>query len=743
MKCLVLAGGSSGRLWPLSRKDYPKQFMEIREGRSMFQDTILRNIPYCDEFVILTNKRYENVVRGQLTVFQDLPCTVILEEITAKTAPVVVVYLQQCDPEEEILIVPTDSIIEGDYHTSVTALKESVKNGEFAALVCKPTNYGTGFNYVLQNKKVNFGVKPSKNAMWDTGIWGAKVSVFLKFIDKDLVSQCEKINFKRNVLEREDIEKITPVSLTKCVIADKHKLISIAFDWTRITDISSFYNYYDKVKKNNNVIKNNSSKAEIINTVNEQLVIANGLKNVAIVNTRDAIYVTDSTNEADIKSILNKYGNQKKAYFDLSPKIYETWGTEELIGSANDCKIKTITLYPKNNYEYKLKKNFIANFFIIQGRASLEYEDTEQKYSTYDNIKLTENRKYVISNHSRYSLVMISTEKIPKTAKTKTENANYLVKLQPAFKDNLWGGTKIRDYLGKDVGNMDVIAESWELSAHPAGESKIASGDFAGKTLSDYIFSIGKEKLGWKAQNYDKFPLMVKFIDAKDNLSVQVHPADEYAMTVENEFGKNEMWHILDADEDSFIYDGFNRDVTAEEIRERIKNNTLTDVLNKSHVKKGETYFLKAGTVHEIGSGCYICEIYQSSNVMYRLYEFGINATNVLLGDMHVVKALYVLNMNSTSPKPSDTYETIVQNNNKKRLIGQCKYFTVNLYDIDGEISLPSIESSFQVFINIFGTGTISDGVNSFDTKLGDTWFCASKQKISLQGKFKMLVVNV
>lgn len=338
---------------------------------------------------------------------------------------------------------------------------------------------------------------------------------------------------------------------------------------------------------------------------------------------------------------------------------------------------------------------------------------------------------------------MISTEKILKTAKTKTENANYLVKLQPAFKDNLWGGTKIRDYLGKDVGNMDVIAESWELSAHPAGESKIASGDFAGKTLSDYIFSIGKEKLGWKAQNYDKFPLMVKFIDAKDNLSVQVHPADEYAMTVENEFGKNEMCHILDADEDSFIYDGFNRDVTAEEIRERIKNNTLTDVLNKIYVKKGETYFLKAGTVHAIGSGCFICEIQQSSNVTYRLYDYGRKDKNGLLRELHIDKALDVLNMNSTSPKPSDTYETIVQNNNKKRLIGQCKYFTVNLYDVDGEISLPSIESSFQVFINIFGTGTISDGVNSFDTKLGDTWFCASKQKISLQGKFKMLVVNV
>lgn len=742
MKCIVLAGGSSGRLWPLSRKDYPKQFMEIREGRSMFQDTILRNIPFCDEFIILTNKRYENVVRGQLTVFQDLTYTVILEEIMAKTAPVVIVYLQQCEPDEEIFIVPSDSIIEGDYYSSITALKECIKNDEFAALVCKPKNFGSGFNYVVQGKKTTFGAKPSKSALWDTGIWGAKAKIFLQSFDKNLVEQCSAISFKRNVLECEDIEKISPVSLIKCVVTNKCRLINIAFEWTRITDISSFYNYYDKAT-NNNTINNNGTNVEIVNTVKEQLVIANGLKNVAIVNTRDAIYVTNSTNEADIKSILAKYGSQKKAYFDLSPKIYEMWGTEELIGSANDCRVKTLTVYPKSNYEYKLKRNIIANFFIIQGRASLEYEDVEQKFTLYDNINLSDSKKYVISNHSKYPLIMIVTEKTIKMVKNKTENVNNLVKLQPVFKDNLWGGTKIRDCLGKDVGGMDIIAESWELSAHSAGESKIASGDFKGKKLSEYIDIIGKEKLGWKAQNYERLPLMVKFIDAKDNLSVQVHPADEYAMTVEKEFGKNEMWYILDADEDSYIYDGFNKDVTADEIRERIKNDTLTQVLNKVSVKKGETYFLKAGTVHAIGAGCFICEIQQSSNVTYRLYDYGRKDKNGQLRELHIDKALDVLNMKASNPKPADMYESIMQNNYVKRLIGQCKYFTVNQYFVDGECSLPSSESSFQVFVNIHGSGIISDGVNSYNTKLGDTWFCTCKQKITMQGKLKMLVVNV
>jgi mannose-6-phosphate isomerase len=296
---------------------------------------------------------------------------------------------------------------------------------------------------------------------------------------------------------------------------------------------------------------------------------------------------------------------------------------------------------------------------------------------------------------------------------------------------------------GKDVGDMDVIAESWELSAHPAGQSKIAFGECVGKTLTEYIDYIGKDRLGWKAQTYDKFPIMIKLIDAKQNLSIQVHPADDYAMTVEGEYGKNEMWHILDADDDACIYVGFNKDVTKEEIRQRIADNTLMQVLNKIPVKKNDTFFLKAGTVHAIGAGCLICEIQQSSNVTYRLYDYGRLDKDGKARELHIEKALDVLNLNAYMPKTYDKYDAIIRSEYVRMLIGQCKYFTVNKYFVDGECNLPVSESSFQAFVILKGEGEISDGGNTYKTIAGDTWFAANKVKIKLNGKCSFLTVNI
>ncbi len=744
MKCFVLAGGSSDRLWPLSRRDYPKQFMEIREGRSMFQDTILRNIPFCDEFVILTNKRYENVVRAQLQVFQELEYKLIFEEVALKTAPAVIICALQCEPDEEILIAPTDSIIEGDYNTTMTLLKAVVKEDKLAVITCKPANYGDSYNYVYSGKKIVFGAKPSKNSLWDTGIWGAKSSVLLQSLDKTFVEKCKTINIRRNVIERECTEIIKPVNLIKAVATNNCKFIEAAFKWTRITDISSFYNYYNKAIKNNkNAIINNNKGVEIVNMVDDQLVVANGLKNVVIVNTRDTIYVTHSSKEADTKDIANKYYSGNKRYFDFQPKKYEVWGVEELIGSAEDCIVKLITVFPREFYEYKSKKNVVANLFITQGLARVEYGEKESEYTENQNITLTETGKYAITNIGKTNLVFVCTEKAINTNCNKSKKLDFLVKMSPSFKDNMWGGTKIRDIFGKDVGEMDVIAESWELSAHPDGESKIANGEFAGKTLTEYIEIIGKDKLGWKAQAYDRFPIMIKLIDAKQSLSIQVHPADDYAISNEGELGKNEMWHILDADEDAYIYVGFNKDVTKEEIIERIENNTLLQVLNKIPVKKDETYFLKAGTVHAIGAGCLICEVQQSSNVTYRLYDYGRKDKSGKLRELHVNKALDVLDMKKYTPKTYEKYDAIMRYDFVKTLIGQCKYFTVNKYFVDGDCILPPSDSSFRAFVIVGGSGTISNGFSAYEIGVGDTWFSANLENININGKCTVLVVNI
>ena len=177
-----------------------------------------------------------------------------------------------------------------------------------------------------------------------------------------------------------------------------------------------------------------------------------------------------------------------------------------------------------------------------------------------------------------------------------------IAKLEPAFKDNLWGGTKIRDVYGKKC-DYDVIGESWELSAHPDGQSRIAEGRYKGMLFNEYLNIIGKEALGWKCQAQDRFPILIKFIDAKQALSIQIHPDDEYALENENEYGKNEMWYVVDSEPGSYLYCGLSRDASKEEILERINNNTITDILNKIEVKAGDVVMVKAGTIHAIGAG--------------------------------------------------------------------------------------------------------------------------------------------
>lgn len=743
MKCLVLAGGSSERLWPLSRKDYPKQFMELREGRSMFQETILRNIPFCDEFIILTNKMYEHVARGQLQVFQSLEYTLVLEEAALKTAPAVTLTALSLEDDEELMITPCDSIIDGDYSASITRLKDAVKEDKFAVIACKPKNYGKGYNYLRSGKKVVFGVKPAKGCLWDTGIWGAKASVFRDSLDKDFIEECKALDFSNGIIGKEGTEDFTPISLIKAVVPKNAEIIPAAFEWTRITDISSYYGYYNKAVKNDNTICHNSKGVEVVNKSKDQLIIANGIKNVAIVNTRDAIFVTASLKEADIKDIVSKVYPTKKKYFDQQPKKYASWGISEFLGASDDYSVRIITVFERESVKLKPKKNTVLNLFVTSGSLAVETKEDEAEYFENHSFTLSEPMEYTLYNTGKGELEIICTEKTNRVNKVKQEKKEYLVKMKPVFKDNLWGGTKIRDVFGKNVGNLEIIAESWELSAHKDGQSRIAFGEFAGKTLSEYLKNIGRQRIGWKAQAYEEFPIMVKFIDARQNISIQVHPTDEYAIMTEGQYGKNEMWHILEAEDDACIYVGFKQDITAEEVRKRIADNTLMQVINKIPVKKGDTYFLKAGTVHAIGAGCLICEVQQSSNVTYRLYDYGRRDKNGNLRELHIDKALDVLDMKAYEPQRNDDYEKFIRSDYVKTLIGQCKYFMVNKYYVDGECYFPAIESSFRCFVALSGNGLISDGVRNHRIASGDTWFAASRTEITVEGKLTMLVVNL
>jgi len=264
------------------------------------------------------------------------------------------------------------------------------------------------------------------------------------------------------------------------------------------------------------------------------------------------------------------------------------------------------------------------------------------------------------------------------------------MKLIAPCKDYIWGGTRLRNEFGK-TSNSKRIAESWELSCHPDGESVIANGEFSGKTLTQAGYNI---------------PILIKLIDAEDNLSIQVHPNDEQGKT-DNDNGKTEMWYIIDHAPDAELIYGFKHELTQEEFRERIKNNTLLEVVNRVKVKKGDIFFIPAGTLHAIGKGILIAEIQQCSNLTYRVYDYMRTDKNGNPRELHIEKALQVTEL---KPPPEFHNQT------------SCEYFNVNIQNINGEISF-NTELSFNAILVLNGEIRIDNLI----IKKGETCFVPEK----------------
>ncbi|WP_295084248.1 type I phosphomannose isomerase catalytic subunit [Ruminococcus sp.] len=300
-----------------------------------------------------------------------------------------------------------------------------------------------------------------------------------------------------------------------------------------------------------------------------------------------------------------------------------------------------------------------------------------------------------------------------------------IVKLSPAFKDYLWGGTKLRDIYHKPC-DFDIIAESWELSAHTDGTSVVASGQCKGMLFTEYLEKIGLPALGTKYDGNKEFPLLIKLIDAKQNLSVQVHPDDAYALQHENGYGKTEMWYVIDAEPGAGLYVGFNRDVSREEVAQRIKDNTIMEVLDFHPTKPGDVFFIPAGTVHAIGAGNLICEIQQSSNSTYRLYDYDRRDKFGNPRELHLDKALDVLNYHKYEPIP---FEGKVS----------CKYFNVSFVDVEGKQQIKLTNDSFYSITCIKGLGTLTLG-KTMTINSGETVFIPATDSI-LNGEGNLSIV--
>lgn len=283
----------------------------------------------------------------------------------------------------------------------------------------------------------------------------------------------------------------------------------------------------------------------------------------------------------------------------------------------------------------------------------------------------------------------------------------------------------------------DICAEAWELSCHPDGPSVIENGPYKGRTLAEYIDTEGAQVLGSNCRRFREFPILAKFIDARENLSVQVHPGNGFALQNEGQYGKTEMWYVLDAEEGAFLYYGFKREISRKEFEKRIAENTLTEVLNAVPVKKGDALFIESGTLHAIGKGILIAEIQQNSNVTYRVYDYGRVGKDGKKRDLHIEKALAVTNR-----------VPIVKSGAGYPHIADCDYFTVDKLNLDGRLTCTLegnvSDKSFMSVLILDGEGTISSQGEEVPYRRGDSFFLsAGSGKWQIEGRCDALLTTI
>lgn len=779
MKCVVLAGGRGEKLWPLSRKNFPKQFIEIKKNHSIFQETIARNLSYCDEFIIVTNYEYRYIISNQMNAFQGVNYRCVYEETPRKTAPAILLTCLSLQSSEMVFVVSSDNIIDTDsksgksklnYKDSILKAKDYASKGKIALFGKKAKEISPRFGYYVGNSDVSLFIeKPDeriisvfgkqKDLHQNLGMLLFRNDVFINEIkkyDHDLYRQCQTAFEKReiehnDVVYRKDVqERIKAVSIENDLIEKTNLLkgVSTGFKWEDIGQLEDLENI--NYKTDGTVVNNKGKNNLVYNQSDNQAVVMNDVDDLLVLNTVDAVYIGKKGESYHLKELLHKNRVLDK-YADQGRIIYRQWGTYEQLIEEDNYRVRKVTLLPgKTIYEHLHEKRR-ENWTIIEGKALVTINGVSKEYIESDNIDIASGVYHQISNPSEIPVLFIETaigeelhggDVYSESYGTVTEKQlgltiDPIIKLSPAYKDYLWGGNRIKKVFGKES-DLDVIAESWELSAHPSGNSIISSGRHEGLSFSKYIENVGKEILGWKCESMQNFPVLIKFIDAKDKLSVQVHPNDDYALTNENEYGKNEMWYVIDSKPGSGLYVGFNKDTDKKEVEKAVKNNSILSYMNFYPTKPGDVFFIPAGTVHAIGEGNLICEIQQSSNCTYRLYDYDRKDKFGNKRELHLKKALDVLNYQRYTPASFDNEEI-----NGERKI-RCKYFEVSIVEVNEQKQLILKNDSFYSIICIKGSGSLVLNEMKQGIKAGDSLFIPAVDDIlNISGNLSLIITKV
>lgn len=319
--------------------------------------------------------------------------------------------------------------------------------------------------------------------------------------------------------------------------------------------------------------------------------------------------------------------------------------------------------------------------------------------------------------------------------------------LSPAGKDYLWGGNRLNDDFSKEI-RMVPLAETWECSTHPDGPSVVASGPYAGQTLTQ-VLQEHPDFLGSHLVGMTELPILIKLIDAKKDLSVQVHPDDEYARIHENgSMGKTEMWYVLDAARDACLVYGFAYDMTPDRVRRMIRQGTFENALQRVRIEKGDVFYIEAGTVHAIGAGALVAEIQENSNLTYRLYDYQRVDKNGKQRELHIDKALEVANLKGSETPRQPMRQFRYRPGCASELLCRCRYFQVERLLINTErqrqmLTLQTDGTSFTAVLCVEGCGMLFYDGGAFPFFKGDCLFIpADSIPMKLHGKAQLLKVR-
>ena len=294
----------------------------------------------------------------------------------------------------------------------------------------------------------------------------------------------------------------------------------------------------------------------------------------------------------------------------------------------------------------------------------------------------------------------------------------YPLLLSPAVQRYLWGGKRLITDFDYDI-PFDTAAEAWVLSCHKDGPSRVMNGDMRGKTLPEVLALWGDTATG---KHYDRFPIMIKLIDARDSLSIQVHPQDAYALAHEGELGKTEMWYVVDCEPGAQLIYGFNRRIDKSEFQRRIEDNTLTEVCHYVPVKKGDVFFIEAGTLHAIGAGILIAEVQQNSNTTYRVSDFGRLGADGKPRPLHIQQALDVTRTEPPRLPFGPIGQTDPVEGGTERLLATCPLFTVSHCAVNGTMRFGKTDT-FSSLLFLKGTARVTYGDEALMVKKGDSLF--------------------